>query len=191
MTPLRQLKNQKIYRQLSLSPISRFMFLLLWNIEENLGFFSIWLAARKLEPCQLMDAVFWWRFPRQKYGKLESKITGNKRHRQKKMSSSNIFTPNLILHPMKNENDDMIWKPTFLGKIRVWDRFLEQTPFWILPWGCPLFQVRHTQFEFPAIFMWKLQKVFFLLPPGLEPGTFPMWSKHATSRPPSLIQNEW
>ena len=118
MTPLRQLKNQKIYSQLSLSPISRFMFLLLWNIEENVGFFSIWLAARKLEPCQLMDAVFWWRFPRQKYGKLESKITGNKRHRQKKMSSSNIFTPNLILHPMKNENDDMIWKPTFLGKIR-------------------------------------------------------------------------
>ena len=29
MTPLRQLKNQKIYSQLSLSPISRFMFLLL------------------------------------------------------------------------------------------------------------------------------------------------------------------
>ena len=74
MTPLRQLKNQKIYSQLSLSPISRFMFLLLWNIEENLGFFSIWLAARKLEPCQLMDAVFWWRFPRQKYSKEESKI---------------------------------------------------------------------------------------------------------------------
>ena len=104
MTPLRQLKNQKIYSQLSLSPISRFMFLLLWNIEENVGFFSIWLAARKLEPCQLMDAVFWWRFPRQKYGKLESKITGNKRHQTEENEQFKHF------HTKSNFAPDGKWK---------------------------------------------------------------------------------
>ena len=60
--------------------------------------------------------------------------------------------------------------PLFLSSARVWDRFLEQTPFWILPWGCPLFQVRHTQFEFPAIFMWKLQKGLYCCLPGSNPG---------------------
>ena len=36
------------------------------------------------------------------------------------------------------------------------DRYLEQTPFCFLPWGCPLFQIRHTHFEFPATYSYKL-----------------------------------
>ena len=67
------------------------------------------------------------------------------------------------------------WKLNYIFT-RVWDRFLEQTPFWILPWGCPLFQVRHTQFEFPAIFGWKLQKGSLLQSPELELGTFRLWA---------------
>ena len=41
------------------------------------------------------------------------------------------------------------------------DRFLEQTPFCFLPWGCSLFQIRHTHFEFPATFDGKMQKCLF------------------------------
>ena len=62
------------------------------------------------------------------------------------------------------------WEVEWFQTSRVWDRFLEQTPFWILPWGCPLFQVRHTQFEFPAIFGWKLQKGLFSCLLGSNPG---------------------
>ena len=65
------------------------------------------------------------------------------------------------------------------------DRFLEQTPFWFLPWGCPLFQVRHTHFEFPATFGGKMQKCTFL-----EIARNRTWDLWITSRECYLKTNE-
>ena len=79
-----------------------------------------------------------------------------------------------------------IWNelfPWFWVKTRDGDRYLEQTPFCFLPWGCPLFQIRHTHFEFPATFGGKMQKCLFQRSLGLEPGTSCVPAKHATSRP--------
>ena len=64
------------------------------------------------------------------------------------------------------------------------DRYLEQTPFCFLPWGCPLFQIRHTHFEFPATFGGKMQKCpLKWWSPEIELGTFWLPAEDATSRP--------
>ena len=64
-----------------------------------------------------------------------------------------------------------IFEKVILGKtLRDRDRYLEQTPFCFLPWGCPWFQVRHIQFEFPATFDGKMQKGLICCLPDSNPG---------------------
>ena len=71
---------------------------------------------------------------------------------------------------------------TLIYYVRDGDRFLEQPPFCFLPWGCSLFQIRHTHFEFPATFDGKMQKYLFWTggcqnsnpgPPVCQPGMLP------------------
>ena len=75
--------------------------------------------------------------------------------------------------------DNFAFFPSLTSNSRDRDRYLEQMPFWFLPWGCSLFQVGHTQFEFPASFGRKMQKALCCYqdsnprPSGCEPCMLP------------------
>ena len=57
-----------------------------------------------------------------------------------------------LVHGQLKKNPCAHCGKEFSGTTRDGDRYLEQTPFCFLPWGCPLFQVGHSQFEFPATY---------------------------------------